>query len=246
MKKPGYQFRFYRKWSEAFGLRPLHYALKETDLYIFTDKIIPQKFIAEKVAALRRDIESYISKDPRFFSSLKPVAVELSAAAIIRQMAKAAAKAGVGPMAAVAGAISAALGKALLKQGCREVIIENGGDVFLKIRKARSIGIYAGKKRLFNKLTIIIRPQDTPLGICSSSGSIGHSLSFGTADSVTILAKDAGLADAIATAVCNRAQSKKDLPQALSFARSIRGVSGACIILKNNLASWGNIRFSRR
>jgi len=125
------------------------------------------------------------------------------------------------------------------------VIVENGGDIFLKITKVRKIGIYSGRLKLWRGLKLSIKPKDTPLGICTSSGTVGHSLSFGCADSVVILSRNVSLADAVATATCNRIKSKQDLEAALAFAKSIKGILGAAIIVKNNLISWGKIAFAR-
>jgi ApbE superfamily uncharacterized protein (UPF0280 family) len=189
----------------------------------------------------RRQLENYIAKDPRFLTALKPLAVELNAPLIVKEMSRQAKKAGVGPMAAVAGAVASFLGKDLLAKGYKEVIVENGGDIFLATRKTRSIAIYAGKSKLWRGLALVVNPQDTPLGICASSGTIGHSLSFGSADSVVILAKNAVLADAVATATCNRICSKEDLNKALDFAKSIKGISGVVAIIKNNFIGWGKV-----
>jgi ApbE superfamily uncharacterized protein (UPF0280 family) len=244
MKKSGYQRRFYREWARAQGLCRLRLALKETDLEILTDRPLDKTFAQERLRLYRWQIENYISRDPRFLASLKPLAVELRAPAIVRAMAAAAAKAGVGPMAAVAGAIAGYLGRDLLKKGCREVIIENGGDIFLKLKAPRRIAVYSGRRSPWRGLNIMVRPNRTPLGICTSSGRLGHSLSFGLADSVVIMARDPALSDAMATAVCNRIKTKKDLSAALDFARSIPGVRGVLVIFKKQLASWGKIELA--
>jgi hypothetical protein len=146
-------------------------------------------------------------------------------------------------MATVAGAIAEYVGKDLVRQGAKTVIIENGGDIFLKSERPISVGLFAGKTKLLSQLKLKIKPQETPLGICASSGTIGHSLSFGNADCVAIIAKNALLSDAVATATANRVRDKKDLEKAIKFARSIKGVQAAVIIFKNNLASWGKIEF---
>jgi len=240
MKTNRYQKRFYRDWAKHKDLHLSRVITKETDLEILTNKPLDKKFVEERIHLYRWQIENYITRESRFLTSLKPISVELNAPLIVKEMARAAEKANVGPMAAVAGAIAEFVGRDLLKSGYKDVIIENGGDIFLKTRKARSIGIYAGKSRLWNKLSLKIKAKDTPIGICTSSGNVGHSLSFGCADSVVILSKNAALADAVATATANLARSKQDFPFALDFARSIRGVSGVVIILKNDLVSWGS------
>jgi ApbE superfamily uncharacterized protein (UPF0280 family) len=239
MKSSEYQRRFYRDWVKAKSLYLSQFTEKETDLQILTDQPIDKTFLRQRIRYYRWQIEKYISRDPRFLTSLKPVAVELNAAPIIKRMSAASQAANVGPMAAVAGAIAEYLGRDLLKQGCLEVIIENGGDIFLKLKETRKIGLYAGREKLGRSIILKVSPENTPLGICTSSGVIGHSLSFGQAESAMVLAKNVALADAVATAVGNRVKTKNDLKPAVEFARSIKGVSGVVIILKNNLISWG-------
>lgn len=243
MKTNKYQKRFYRYWVSNKDLYQARVIVKETDLHILTDKPLDEVFIKERINSYRRNIEDYIAKDRRFLTALKPLAVELNAAPIVKKMVKAARHANVGPMAAIAGAVAEFLGRDLLKKRYKEVIIENGGDIFLVTRKIRKIGIYAGKSKLCNKLYLKIKPQDTPLGICTSSGTIGHSLSFGLADAVTILSKNASLADAVATAVANRVKSPQDLQNAADFAKSIKGILGVIIIIKDHLISWGKVEF---
>lgn len=245
MKSDKYQRRFYRDWVKAKDLHHAHIVARETDLQFLTDKPLQRDFVLERIRLYRWDIENYIIKDRRFLTSLKPIPVEAQAPAIIQDMAQASVKAQVGPMAAVAGAIAQCLGKDLLKAGYKEVIVENGGDIFLKTRRIRTVGIYAGKMLAWQGLGLKIRPKDTPLCICASSGTVGHSLSFGCADSVIILSKSASLADAVATATANRVHSKQDLESALRFARRVSGVTGAVIMLKDNLISWGKIAFCR-
>ncbi|MFH0763171.1 MAG: UPF0280 family protein [Candidatus Omnitrophota bacterium] len=241
MKSAKYQRRFYRDWAKAKDLYQSRIVAKETDIYIYTNKALDEKLAEERIRCYRWEIENYIERDRRFLVALKPLEVELSAPAIVKEMAAQSKKAGVGPMAAIAGAVAEFLGRDLLKDGYKDVIIENGGDIFLKTRRSRRVGIYAGRSKLWNNLTLKITPKSTPLGICTSSGTLGHSLSFGSADSVAILSKSAILADAVATATANRINSTKDLKGALDFAKSVSGVLGVVIIMKSNLLSWGKI-----
>lgn len=246
MRTSKYQKRYYRGRIKTDGLHLTRIVVKETDLQILTDKPIDKDFLRRRINKHRLDIENYITRDKKFLTALKPIEVELNAPLIVQQMAQAAKSANVGPMAAVAGALAQCLGKDLLKYGMKEVIIENGGDIFLKTRQTRKVGIYAGKSKLWKALALKIKSEDTPLGICSSSGTIGHSLSFGKADSAIILSKNAFLADAVATGICNRLQSEADLLPALNYGRSINAIKGIIIIFKNNLASWGkNLEFVR-
>lgn len=244
-KHDRYQRRFYRDWVGGKGLYLTHIMAKETDLEILTNKPVDKNFIEDKIRIYRLEIENYIDRDRRFLTALKPLNVERNAPLIIKDMSEQARRADVGPMATVAGAICQSLAKDLLKKGYREIIIENGGDIFLKTTKSRAVGIYAGRSKLWRGLGLKLKAKDTPLGICTSSGTVGHSLSFGCADSVVILSKSATLADAVATATCNRVKSKSDLQSALEFARSVKGVLGVVIVIKNSLISWGKVEFCR-
>jgi len=235
--------RFYRDWVKKENLYLETIVVKETDLQILTDQPLDKDFFKKRINFYRGQIEDYIRKDKRFLTSLKPLSVEIDAPLIVKEMSKQTKKANVGPMAAVAGAMAEFLGKDLLKKGYQEVIIENGGDIFLASRKTRTVGIYPGPKNPWQNLALKIDPLDTPLGICTSSATLGHSLSFGKAESVVIISKNTSLADAVATATCNRVQSKKDLEKALKFAKGIKGILGVVIILNKNLLAWGKVEF---
>jgi ApbE superfamily uncharacterized protein (UPF0280 family) len=217
--------------------------IKQTDLQILTDKPLDRTWLKQRILHYRADIEGYIIKDRRLLDSLRPIAVDLKAPAIIKSMAGAAKKANVGPMAAVAGAIAQYIGSDILKEGISEVIVENGGDIFLKTKKTRWIGLYAGRSKFSQRLSLEINPADTPLGICTSSASVGHSLSFGKTDAAVVLAKDAILADALATAVGNIVDSQNDFKKAVNFAKEVKEVLGIVIILGDDLVSWGKIKF---
>jgi len=151
----------------------------------------------------------------------------------------------VGPMAAVAGAIAEAVGRELLNFSS-EVIVENGGDIFLCHKKTRHIGIYAGDSPLSGKLALEIEPEDTPLGVCTSSGTVGHSLSFGKADAAIVISPSTALADAAATAVGNLVKTAEDMPRAIEFVREVEGLTGIAIIVGDKMAVWGKINLVRR
>jgi hypothetical protein len=244
MKTSRYQKRSYRCRVTADDLYSAEIAVLETDVQVLTDKPVDVAFLRQQILHYRQQIEYYITRDPRFLTALKPIAIELGAPAIVKRMAQASRKAGVGPMASVAGAIAEYTGRDLLRKGYRDVIIENGGDIFLRARSARYVGVYAGPSQRWQGLRLVIRAKDTPVGICTSSGTLGHSLSFGRADSAVVIAKNATLADAVATATGNMVQAKSDLERALSFAHAIPGVLGVLIILGNTLASRGTILLS--
>ncbi|MFC2059262.1 UPF0280 family protein, partial [Chloroflexota bacterium] len=169
-----------------------------------------------------------------------PLQVEDDAPKLVREMALAADVVGVGPMAAVAGTIAEEVGTRLLDL-TDEVIVENGGDIFIKSLHQRLIGIYAGDSPLTGKIAFEIKPEDTPLGICTSSGTVGHSFSFGLADAVTVFSKSTALADAAATAIGNRVRSAEDIPGAIEFAKKVSRLDGVAIVKGESLGLWGKI-----
>jgi len=241
-KSKGYQKRFYRELTKDSDLIGQEVIVKETDLFIFAEKDV--KSIAEEIVKkYRAQIEDYIKHRPEFMTSLEPIMDDASAAEIIKEMIRTTGLAGVGPMASVAGAIAEFTGKELLAHS-KQIIIENGGDIFIKSDKVRTVAVYAGDSPISNKIFIKIKPEDTPVGICTSSGTVGHSLSFGKADACVIMAKSAILADAVATAACNRIKEKKDIAPGLEFAISIKGVKGAAAILGKYFGSIGDIELA--
>ncbi|MCX8126916.1 MAG: UPF0280 family protein, partial [Dehalococcoidia bacterium] len=148
---------------------------------------------------------------------------------------------GVGPMAAVAGAIAEEVGKDLLEFS-PEVIVENGGDIFMKVTKDRLGGIYAGDSPFSGRIAVRVRAADTPLGIATSSGTVGHSLSFGKADAAMVLADSACLADAAATALGNLVVSSADIVPAIEWARRIPGLRGVLVIKGGDMGMWGRVQ----
>ena len=156
-------------------------------------------------------------------------------------MAASARAANVGPMAAVAGAIAELVGRKLLEFS-DEVIVENGGDIFIKTSRKRLVGIYAGSSPFTGKLAIEIGPEGTPMGICTSSGTVGPSLSLGLADAAIVLSASAALADAAATSIGNLVKSPDDIPAALEHGQSINGVMGILLIAGERMGIWGDIK----
>ncbi|MBA7658475.1 hypothetical protein ES703_66430 [subsurface metagenome] len=235
-----YQPRTYRHWIKGNDLISFNVVVKETDLYIRAATNLKSK--ARKLVLKYRDsLERYIERHSTFLTSLEPLPVDDNAPHIVRAMSEAASKAGVGPMASVAGAIAEFVGTELLAFS-PEIIVENGGDIYLKSRDKRIIGIYAGESPLSGKIGLEIAGADTPLGICTSSGTVGHSLSYGKADAVIVLSKSATLADATATAIANLIKQPSDIPSGIELAKSIEGVSGAIIIKGNNTGLWGKVK----
>jgi ApbE superfamily uncharacterized protein (UPF0280 family) len=238
-----YEERTYRNLVKTDDLVTFQVIVKETDLLIRAAKDISRE-ARESVLKYRHQIETYIERNPPFQGSLSPLLDDPYAPGIIREMIRTSQVAQVGPMAAVAGAMAESVSRDLLEFS-QEVIVENGGDIYLATSRERTIGIYAGTSPLSLKLGILIQPEDSPLGICTSSGTVGHSLSFGKADAVCILSKSAALADAAATAVGNRVQEGKDIDPALEKGKEINGVLGTLIIVGEKVGVWGDIRLTK-
>lgn len=238
-----YEERHYRKLVKSEDLIQIRVALEQTDLLISSEKDIELR--AQKIVKqLRVDLVKYIIRNPIFETSFAPVKVPSSAPEIVRGMASEAKKCGVGPMASVAGAMAEYAGRKLLKYS-RQIIIENGGDIFMSSKTPRTVLIYAGNSPFSNKIALEIDPKDTPIGICTSSGTVGHSLSFGFADAVVILSRSAALADAAATAVGNVVKKQDDIEEALSLAKKIKDLSGVLIIKDDKMGIWGKIKIVR-
>ncbi len=239
MKENTYQPRTYRHWIEGKDLFAFSVTEKETDLYIRAAADLQRK-ARRLVIKYRRQLEGYIRRNPAFQESLEPLALPGIAPAIVGRMAEAGWKVGVGPMAAVAGAIAECVGRELLDFS-PEIIVENGGDIFLKTARKRTVGVYAGDSPLTGKIGLVVKPQDTPLGICTSSGTVGHSLSYGKADAVVVVSASAALADAAGTAIGNRVQDRGDIDNAIEFGRGIEGLRGIIIIVGKDVGVWGDI-----
>ncbi len=239
MKQDGYQPRDYRRWVSGSDLVTFTVAVKETDLAISAAENLERK-ARRIVLKYRTQLEEYVTTNPKFQSSLEPLPCPAHAPRIIMTMIEASRKAGVGPMAAVAGAVAEEVGRELLTYS-PEVIVENGGDIFIAVKRDRTIGIYAGDSPLTGHLGLEIKASDTPLGVCTSSGTVGHSLSFGKADAVVVLSKMTALADAAATAIGNRVKQAADIDAALKLGQKIDGVLGIVIVIGKDLGAWGDV-----
>jgi uncharacterized protein len=234
-----YQERTYRNRVSQNSLTSFRLCVRETDLLIRCDTDLSHKAL-ESVYAYRGFIESYIRMHPDFLTSLAPRHDDDIAPPIIRDMLKASLAANVGPMASVAGAISEYVGKDLLKLS-KNVIIENGGDIYLKSQEEVRVGVFAGNSPLTYKINLLLKPAQMPIGICTSSGTVGHSLSFGRADAVCVVSKSSTMADAAATAIGNMVKGKEDMRAALMKGLEIEGVLGVLVIVDDQFGVIGEI-----
>lgn len=192
----------------------------------------------------RRQIEDAISRNPDFLHALHPLPDVPLAPRIVRRMLLAARVAGVGPMAAVAGALAQAVAEDL-EPWSPALIIENGGDCFLNLQETVTVGVYAGPASPFaHRIALRFEAHRFPMAICTSSGTIGHSLSFGKADAVTVVSRDGALADAAATSIGNLVRTRGDIAAALDAARSMEGIEGALVLIGDKLGVWGDMELA--
>ena len=241
MKPEDYTIRFYRKWQKPDNLVEFSISYKESDLTVFAEKDLSDIALSLLVN-FRKAIEEIIKNHPLFKTSLKPIHLETKNP-YIRDMIRFSTQANVGPMAGVAGAVAQCVGESLLGFS-KELIIENGGDIFINSSRERVLMIYAGEESPFkDKLKIKLRGNDRPYGVCTSSKSIGHSLNFGNTDATVIIAESAISADIFATAISNKVKSVDDLENTVNYAKGIDCIKGGIIIIGEKAAAWGEIEF---
>lgn len=238
MSNKEYVQRSYRKQFQ-WGLRYVSIRVRQSELYIGAAQPSREQAFAALKAA-RKAIEAEIRRLPAFATSLTPLPYDAMATGIVADMYRAGQAASVGPMAAVAGAIAQAVGQELCKGG--DIVVENGGDLYLETSESRILAIFAGDSPLSMKVGVEIPPGKW--GACTSAGRVGPSLSFGRADAAFVLAHDAALADAAATALGNRSTSPDALQGAVMELCAIPGITGAVSILGETLAAAGDIRLT--
>lgn len=236
-----YEERTYRSLINKDNFTSYNVKIAESDLLISSDSNLADLAL-KSLAKHRYSLETYIKSHPDFRTSLLPLPEDDLAPPIVRDMFAKSKICGVGPMAGVAGAVSEFVGYDLLDQ-TENIIIENGGDIFIKSQNKLIVSVYAGNSPLSYKVNFIVKPEETPLGICTSSATVGPSLSFGKADAVCVISKSATLADAAASAIGNKVKSKNDIKSALDFGIKIKGITGIIIILESEMGAIGEVQF---
>jgi len=234
-----YRERGYRKMVHAADLVSFHVAVKETDLWVSAEKALVKE-TRDLVFDARHQIESYIASHPDFLTALAPYPSDAFAPPIVKEMTEATRPVGVGPMASVAGAIAQAVGRGLLSLS-GQVIVENGGDIFLKADRPVTVSVFAGESRFSHRLGLLVPARQMPVGVCTSSGRVGHSLSMGGADAACVLSASASFADGAATALGNRMRGRRDLEKVEEWASRIHGIIGCLVILGDRMSAWGDI-----
>lgn len=197
--------------------------------------------ITKALVEERKKLEEYIRRHPEFRSALTPIDLLTGAPETALRMARASVITGLGPMASVAGALAQRGVEAAKKVGSEEAIVENGGDMYIMSPTPVTIGIYAGKNSIGAQLAFHLLPEELPLAICSSSSKMGHSLSLGDCELATVIAKDAALADSVATLVCNSIFHETDVEQVLDKVGQIKGIRGMLVVKNSKIGLWGNL-----
>jgi len=222
--------RSYRESLKGFNI-----TYKESDLFIVADNKLKKKAYLS-LLKYRRIIEQHIEENPEFLTSLKPLKFySENIEEILDSMYFAGISAGVGPFAAVAGAIAEFVAKDL-KEYSEDILVENGGDIYIFGKKDKFIQVYLPG---FNNIGIKIDKNLLPIGICSSSSKIGHSLSFGKAELVVVLSKSGALADAFATKICNKLKKEDDLELVINEYKKNKKIEGCILFFKKRIAGWG-------
>lgn len=197
--------------------------------------------VCSEIVRQRRILEEYIAGHREFRETLAPLSIDNDAPLVAQQMAQAARLVGVGPMAAVAGAMAQLAGQAGMEAGAAEAIVENGGDIYLQTTGAVIIALHTGAGGVSGSLAFSLEADDTPISICSSSGKMGHSMSLGECDLATVVAGSAALADAAATQAANLVATVADVDAALERIAAIEGIDGVMIVKNNHVGLAGRL-----
>jgi ApbE superfamily uncharacterized protein (UPF0280 family) len=197
--------------------------------------------VSGEIVRQRQILEDYIRRHPAFGTSFEPVELLPDAPEVAQRMARAAWLVGVGPMAAVAGTMAQLAAEAGLSAGAQEAIVDNGGDIYLNAASPVVIALHTGTSKLADCLAFSLRPEDTPVAICSSSGKMGHSISLGQCDLATVVAKDGALADAAATRAANLVRTADDVDAALERIMAIEGIDGLIIVKDDRVGLAGHL-----
>jgi ApbE superfamily uncharacterized protein (UPF0280 family) len=196
------------------------------------------------VLSTRSILEQYILSHPDFVNTLEPMEVDLNAPLFIRNMMVASQNAGVGPMATVAGGLSEVATETMIALGGKFALADNGGDISIKGNKPVTIGVYAGSNRVAGKVAFKIKPDELPMGVCTSAGSVGHSISLGDADAVIVFSNSAFLSDAAATSIANQVKSidpEGSIQHALEQAEDMAEVRGCMVFIGDLVGRTGKI-----
>jgi ApbE superfamily uncharacterized protein (UPF0280 family) len=227
------------------------FRIKETFVWITADEKRYIEIAKEEIMQQRRELEKFVRWHPYFLVTLESYRIDETEVGtdrkkeeipeIVRRMIESSDKFGIGPMSAVAGTLAEFAVEAMRDAGATYAMVDNGGDIALLTDREVLAGIYAGESSFSNKIALRIKPSPALIGICTSSGTVGHSISFGSADAATVISKSASLSDAAATALGNAVTDAHSIPAAFRSINHVKGIEGALVIYKDVLATWGRI-----
>ncbi len=237
--------QLYRKKHNTKRFRFFNIIVEQSDIHIGVTPSLYSEEIKNtalnEIKKTRKLLGVYFKQFPDFLTALEPIQCIKNDPSEIKKMKKASLKASVGPMATVAGLTAEIVGKKLFsKYSPEEIVVENGGDIWLKVKESVAVEIFAGESPLSSKLKLKIPPEKTPLGICTSSATVGHSLSMGKADAAVISCSDISLADAFATSVCNMVKKPEDIEQAKNYIGQHKEILSAVIIIGDKIFVSGS------
>jgi len=232
---------------------------------------LPREIVPQTLRRLRRELESYLKRFPPLEESLAPLAAleklphtppesarRMHAASLktlglqerIASSAHGSPGIGpVGPMAAVAGTLAELILEEILSSVAElgedpskaEVVVENGGDICMQLQSPLYSGLYLGPESPFSNLAFSFEGGPGRYALCSSSSAMGHSLSFGRCDLVTVFSPRAPVADAAATALCNSITGAEKMDELLERICTIEEIDGAVAIVDEKLGRAGRI-----
>ena len=219
------------------------FRIKETIAEITADEKRYIEIAKEEIKQRRKELERFVRWHPYFLVTLESYQIEEKnkIPEVVRRMTESAEKFGIGPMSAVAGTLAEFAVEAMRDAGGTYAMVDNGGDVALISDRDVLVGIYAGESPFSNKIALRIKSPSFPSGVCTSSGTVGHSISFGNADAATVISNSASLSDAAATALCNSVTDAHSISKAFYSINHVEGIKGALVIYKDMLATWGEV-----
>lgn len=229
-----------------------YFQLKETFVWITADEKRYIELAKDEIQRQRRELERFGRWHPYFLVTLEQYQLgeaggvgeherERETPEIVRRMIESTEKFGIGPMAAVAGTLAELAVEAMCDAGATYAMVDNGGDIALLSDREVLVGIYAGASPFSNKIALRLAPSPSLQAVCTSSGTVGHSISFGIADAATVVGTSASLADAAATALGNAVTDTQEIKAAFRAVKHVAGITGALVIHKDMLATWGNL-----
>ena len=208
----------------------------------------------------RNQLKEYIKEHPLFAKTLNPYNLEgkgekekensSEIPEIVKLMINGSQIANVGPTATLAGTIAELSLDYLIKQKSNYSIVDNGGDIaFLNnySRKKVVFGIYAGNSPFSGKIGLEFKFQkkNQRFGVCTSSASVGYSISYGRSDGVTVIGNQASIADGLASTIGNNVNGKLDkdaVENGLAIAEEYKEhLIGALIIVGESIGTIGKV-----